>query len=160
MAVSLIEHSATETGPLPVAANTRIESGGIFCVNAAGQAVPGGDAAAVRIAGRAEAEFDNRTSDDHAGLAGDIQAHGKLGVFCLANSTGAAVTAASFGKVVFLENAFTARADNDGPGSVVLPVAGLCRGMRDGQVIVDLRQAAAFAEALTAANAYTDAATA
>lgn len=84
---------------LPLAAAVKIFQGTLVALNAAGNAVPAADTAALRVIGRAEEEVDN--SD---GSAGDLKINVKRGVFRFANSGTAAVDADDKGKMAFVED--------------------------------------------------------
>jgi hypothetical protein len=84
---------------LPLAAATKIFQGTLVAINAAGNAVPASDTAALRVIGRAEEEVDN--SD---GSAGDLKINVARGVFRYANSGTNAVDADDKGKICFVED--------------------------------------------------------
>lgn len=83
----------------PVAAATNIYAGTLVALDASGNLVNASDAAAIRVAGRAE-----ETVDNSAGSAGDLKATVKRGVFKFANSGSAAVDADDKGKICFVED--------------------------------------------------------
>lgn len=66
----------------PVAAATRIFTGSLVCLNAAGDAVPGSTATTLKARGVAQEHVDNRD-----GAAGDLRIETRRGVFPFANST-------------------------------------------------------------------------
>lgn len=115
---------------LPLAADTVIYAGTLVGLNASGQALPADDAAAIKIAGRAEETVDNTD-----GSAGDLTILVKRGVFRFANSGSAAIAAAHVGEVCFVEDDNTVA--NSGAGASV--PAGIVAGLDDDGVWVDNR---------------------
>jgi len=95
----------------PVAATTKIEAGKLACANAAGYAVEGSTAATLTALGRAE-----ETVDNSAGAAGDQRVQVRRGTFKFANSATNAVTQASLGKTVYIEDDQTVAKDNGAAG--------------------------------------------
>ncbi|OIO70885.1 MAG: hypothetical protein COS35_06520 [Zetaproteobacteria bacterium CG02_land_8_20_14_3_00_50_9] len=72
----------------PVAAATIIYAGSMVALNAAGNAVPAADTAALKVLGRAESQVNNA-----AGAAGDLKVTVKRGTFRFKNSGTAALAA-------------------------------------------------------------------
>lgn len=70
---------APARGTYPIAANTRLVKGTMVGPDASGNLVTG--TAAVRIAGKCSAHFDNRTGSEAGGLAGDLDGEVEYGVF-------------------------------------------------------------------------------
>lgn len=66
----------------PVAAGAKIYAGSLYCLNAAGYAVPGSTSATLKARGRAE-----ETVDNTGGAAGAKSVPGLRGCFQYANST-------------------------------------------------------------------------
>lgn len=88
------------TQAIPVKAGELINAGSLFGVDSSGRAVPADDATALRIAGRATAEFDNSA----AGSAdGDVSAYGERLTYTVANSAVTPLVAADILKPCFLE---------------------------------------------------------
>lgn len=83
---------------LPVAATTKIYSGSIVCIDAAGRAVAGANTAGLRVAGRAAKQADNTT-----GAAGAIFVDVDRGIFKYEAGTQAPV-AATVGFPVFVQD--------------------------------------------------------
>lgn len=83
----------------PLAAATVIFLGTMVALNAAGNAVPASDTAALRVVGLAEATVDNT-----AGAAGDLTIDVKRGTFKLENSAAQPLVAASKEKLCFVED--------------------------------------------------------
>jgi hypothetical protein len=98
---------------LLVAAATKIEAGKIVAVGADGYAVEASDAAGLIVIGIADETVDNT---DGADGAASVNVRRKK-VFCLKNSATAAVTQASVGSNVYVEDdetvAIAAGPDND-----------------------------------------------
>ncbi len=67
--------------PYGVAASTVIYAGSLFCINAAGYAVPGSVSTTLKAVGRAEETVDNSTGAD-----GDLSVTGRKGCFKFANA--------------------------------------------------------------------------
>lgn len=65
-----------------LAAATKIWQGGIACLNAAGNMVPGSTSTTLKALGRAPSTFDNA-----AGGAGDVTGEAEAGVFRFGNSS-------------------------------------------------------------------------
>ena len=95
----------------PVAAATKIEAGKLVCANATGYAVEGSTAATLTALGRAE-----ETIDNSAGANGALKVQVRRGVFKFNNSATNAVTQASLGKTVFVEDDETVAKDNGAAG--------------------------------------------
>ncbi|HBO4355093.1 TPA: hypothetical protein L4U31_002851 [Pseudomonas aeruginosa] len=66
----------------PLAAGVKIYAGSLYCLNAAGYAVPGSTSATLKARGRAE-----ETVDNTGGAAGAASIEGRRGCFQYANST-------------------------------------------------------------------------
>lgn len=98
----------------PIAAATTIYAGALVALNAAGDAVPGSEAATLTAHGRAEATVLN------AGAAGDKTVLVKKGVFSFANSAGAdQITRAEIGDDCFIvDDQTVAKTDDGGSRSV------------------------------------------
>ena len=103
--MSTVYQMATSAGeytqPIPVKAAVLIHAGSLFGVDSSGRAVPGDDATALRIAGRATVEADNTA----AGAAdGDITISAERLTYTVANSAVSALVAADILKPCFLES--------------------------------------------------------
>ena len=85
-----------------VAAATIIYAGSLVATDAAGNAVPATDIAAISIKGRA-----GETVDNSLGLAGALTISVKRGVFKYGNSTTHALAAADVGKTAYIEDEAT-----------------------------------------------------
>lgn len=83
----------------PVAAATVIFAGTMVALNAAGNAVPASDTAALKVVGRAEADVDNS-----AGAIGDKTVNAKAGCFRYSNSGTNAATKANIGGKAYAED--------------------------------------------------------
>ncbi|PKM31737.1 MAG: hypothetical protein CVV07_01085 [Gammaproteobacteria bacterium HGW-Gammaproteobacteria-11] len=82
----------------PVAAATRIFTGSIVCLNAAGNAVPGSTSATLTARGVAQEHVDNRD-----GAAGDKSVESRRGTFHFANSASAdEITRADIGELAYI----------------------------------------------------------
>lgn len=82
----------------PVAAATRIFTGSLVCLNAAGNAVPGSTSATLTVRGLAQEHIDNRD-----GAAGDLRIETRKGTFQLANSAAAdEITRADIGELAYI----------------------------------------------------------
>lgn len=130
---------------LGLAADAVIVAGELVAKNAAGNAVPASDTAALRVIGRAEADADNTDGD-----AGDVTVLIKRGVFQYDNGT-AALTAADVNKVCFIETS-TKVQSSGGTNNIV---AGLVIEVDDNGVWVDTTRStvpAAVAPTLTSTN--------
>lgn len=102
-----------------VAASTKIEAGKLVCNNGSGYAVEGADTASLITLGIAQ-----ETADNSGGSNGDINVMVRRGkAFWLANSATAAVTIASIGANVVIEDDETV-ALASGPTNDI--VAGKC----------------------------------
>lgn len=89
------------TQAIPVKAGEIINAGSLFGVDSSGRAVPGDDASALRIAGRATAEADNTA----AGAAdGDVTVYGERLTYTVSNSAVTPLVAADILKPCFLED--------------------------------------------------------
>lgn len=115
-----------------VAASTKIELGKIVCANAAGYAVEGSTATTLTALGLAQATVDNS-----AGANGALTVEVKRGVFKFANSATDAVTQASVGKTVYIEDDETVAA-TDGGDPVTKSAAGKCLGVEADGVWVEV----------------------
>lgn len=146
---TVYEMSTTDgifTGAIPVKAAVLIAAGSLFGVDSSGRAVPGNDASALRIAGRATAEADNTA----AGAAdGDIKVNAERLCYAVANSAVTALTDADLLKPCFLE----------GPNTVCKtrvsdePLAGIFLGFDGDQVMVAVATGPlAVANALTSTD--------
>lgn len=82
----------------PVAAATKIYAGAQVCVNAAGELVPGANAAGLRAVGRAAEQVDN------TGAAGALSCDVQEGVFKWANSATKAIEAGDVGRYAYVED--------------------------------------------------------
>lgn len=88
------------TQAIPVKAGINIEAGSLFGVDSAGRAVPGSDASALRIAGRATSAADNTA----AGAAdGDVTVYAERLTYTVDNSAVTPLVAADILKPCFLE---------------------------------------------------------
>lgn len=92
----------------PVAASTTIYQGGLVCLDASGNAVPGAVSATLVARGRAE-----DTVDNSAGSAGDLNVRTTVGVFQFANDGVAAVTRAHIGDDCYILDDETVSSDDD-----------------------------------------------
>lgn len=118
---------------LPVAATTKVEMGKLACLNASGYAVEGSESATLTAVGRFE-----ETVDNSAGGNGDLCVDIRRGIFLFGNSGTDAVTQASVGKRVYIEDDETVSAtDNDGARSA----AGICLELTSDGVWVAVGQA-------------------
>lgn len=82
----------------PVAADAVIYTGGLLCLDASGNAVPGGTATDLTARGVCEERADNT-----GGAAGDISAPSRAGVFNFKNSAGAdEITRANIGDDAYI----------------------------------------------------------
>lgn len=108
--------------PFKVAASTKIEAGKMVAVNSAGYLVEASDAASIIVIGIAA-----ETVDNSAGSNGDLSCEVRRGeVYKLDNSGTAAVTIASVGSSVYVEDDETV-AIVSGPTNDI--VAGTCLGV-------------------------------
>ncbi len=82
---------------VPLAATTKIYLGTLVALNAAGNAVPASDTAALRVIGRAE-----ETIDNSAGAAADRSITVKPGIFQYQNDGTNAITKAHVGKPAYV----------------------------------------------------------
>jgi hypothetical protein len=96
----------------PVAAATKIEMGKLVCANATGYAVEGSTATTLTALGRSE-----ETVDNSAGADGDLKVQVRKGCFKFKNSATNAVTQASLGKTVYIEDDETVAKDAGGTKS-------------------------------------------
>lgn len=115
--------------PVPVAANAIIFAGAMLAANAAGFAVPGSESATLVALGRAEEKVDNT-----GGANGAKTVLCRTGrAFRYKNSALDAVTQASLGRVVYIEDDETVSASsNEGARSV----AGIMLGLEGNEVWV------------------------
>lgn len=111
-----------ELVPLKVAASTTIEAGKMVAVNSAGYAVEASDAAGIIVMGIADETVDNSAG---ANGAKTVKVRRKKS-FKLDNSGTAAVTQASVGSNVYVEDDETV-AIASGPTNDI--VAGVCMGV-------------------------------
>lgn len=114
---------------LLIAASTTIEAGNVVAVNAAGYAVEASDAAGITVIGVADETVDNSAG---ANGAKTVKVRRKK-AFKLANSGTAAVTQASVGSNVYVEDSVTV-AIASGPLNDI--VAGKCLGVESDGVWV------------------------
>jgi hypothetical protein len=121
---------------LPVAASTKLYAGNLAALNASGYLVAAADAANLRVIGRVENDVDNS-----AGSNGDLSVKVHRGVFRYDNSGSNAVTAASIGKKVYIEDDHTI-STSAGTNKIV---AGRCVDVDSAGVWVDTRLANAGA---------------
>lgn len=96
------EYTDSHDNIVPVEADTTLNSGGAVCLNAAGNAVEGGDTAGLRMAGTAVTDVDNSAGD-----AGDQSIAVRRGQSEFLNSEGDPVAQADAEKMVYLEDAKT-----------------------------------------------------
>lgn len=82
---------------VPLAAATKIFLGTLVALNAAGNAVPASDTAALRVIGRAEESVDNS-----GGAIGDLSILVKPGIFQYQNDATNAITKANVGKPAYV----------------------------------------------------------
>jgi hypothetical protein len=82
---------------VPLAAAAVIYAGTMVALNAAGNAVPASDTAALRVIGRAEESVDNS-----AGAAADLSVTVKPGIFQYQNDATNAITKANVGKPAYV----------------------------------------------------------
>ena len=108
-------HAFPERFTLPVAAATIIYQGSIVCKNSSGYAVPASTSTSLVAVGRAE-----KTIDNSAGSAGDLNVDVSTGVYKFANSSaGDAITIAERFKVVYLvDDQTVAKTSNSGARSI------------------------------------------
>ena len=120
----------------PVAAATKIEAGKLVCANATGYAVEGETATTLTALGVAM-----ETADNSAGAAGAIKAQVKRGAFKFKNSATNAVTQASLGKTVYIEDDETVAKDNGAAGEApaTKSAAGKCIELDSDGVWVEIR---------------------
>lgn len=112
--------TSAELVPLPVAAGVHLFAGAMAGIDATGNAVPGGPAAAA-VVGRAECEVDNRN-----GAAGDQTITARRGVFVFANSAGDdLVSLAQYRQPCYAVDDQTVAKTNTGGR----PLAGIVRGV-------------------------------
>lgn len=105
--------------PFKVAASTKIEAGKMVAVNAAGYLVEASDVASIIVVGVAD-----QTVDNSSGANGALSCNVRRGdVYCFDNSATAAVTQASVGSNVYVEDDETV-AIVSGPTNDI--VAGKC----------------------------------
>lgn len=107
----------------PVAANAVIFAGALLVANATGYAAPGSTAATLTALGRAT-QAKNNTGGADGAIAVEYE-RGKA--FKFKNSAGDAVTQASLGKEVFIEDDETVSGTNAGGNTQ--SVAGICLGV-------------------------------
>lgn len=113
----------------PVAAATHLYAGGIGCLDASGNLVPGSAVTTLTAVGRIEADFDNS-----AGVAGDIKGIVKEGDFVFENSASAdEITTAAVGNDCYIVDDQTVAKTN---GSSTRSVAGKVINVNDRGVIV------------------------
>ena len=93
----------------PVAAATKCFSGGIACLDVAGNAVPGSAALNLIAVGRFE-----ETVDNSAGQAGDLSVKIRAGEFRFDNSAGDAIDRTGIGKICYIEDDETVSATDGG----------------------------------------------
>ena len=114
---------------VPVAASTKVEAGKIAAVNAAGYGIEASDTASIVVVGSYV-----ETKDNSSGSNGDLTAKVRRGkAFKMKNSSTAAVTQASFGSSVYVEDDETV-ALASGPTNDI--VAGKCLGVESDGVWV------------------------
>jgi len=119
---------------LPLAAGAVLHAGGVACLDATGHLVPatsGAGAAGLVAVGRVEVGVSNA-----GGLAGDVTAVVRPGLFLLASATAAdAITQAEVGRVVYLVDDQTVAKTN---GGGTRAPAGVVWGLEHGQVWVEI----------------------
>ena len=131
MAERNTESRSGELLAVPVAASTKLEAGKLVCANATGYGVEGSEATTLTALGRAE-----KTVDNSSGADGALTAEVKRGVFKFKNSATDAVTQASLGKTVYIEDDETvSKTDNSSARSA----AGKCLGVDSDGVWVEIR---------------------
>lgn len=96
----------------PVAAATKIQAGGIVCLDASGNAVPGSTSAALKSRGVAF-----RSVDNSGGAAGDETVESQKGCFYFGNSATDAIDRADIGGTAYIEDDQTVAASNGDTGS-------------------------------------------
>ncbi|WP_319543163.1 hypothetical protein [uncultured Pseudodesulfovibrio sp.] len=112
-----------------VAANVVIEAGKMVAMNATGFAVPPADTAGLTVIGKADQRVDNT-----GGANGDKSvAVERKAAFLMKNSTTSAVTAASIGKVVNVEDSETVATTTT--NSIA---AGKCLGLEGSGVWIEI----------------------
>ncbi len=117
--------------PFKVEESTKIEAGKMVAVNAAGYAIEAADASGAIVIGVADA-----TADNSSGADGAITVNVRRGkVFKMKNSATAAVTIASVGSNVYVEDDETV-ALASGPTNDI--VAGKCLGVDSDGVWVEI----------------------
>ena len=118
-----------------VAAATKIELGKIACANAAGYAVEGSTSPSLTALGLAQATVDNS-----AGANGAQTVEVKRGCFKFANSATDAVTQASVGKTVYIEDDETVAKTDGAAGEdpATKSAAGKCLGVEADGVWVEI----------------------
>lgn len=106
----------------PVAATTKIYTGTIVCLNAAGYAVPGSTATTLKARGVAQQQVDNS-----AGAAGDLTIETRRGLFKFGNSaSGDLITIADINADAYIVDDQTVAKTN---GSSTRSVAGKICGV-------------------------------
>jgi hypothetical protein len=120
----------------PVAEATLIEAGKLVCANSDGYAVEGSTTTGLTALGRAE-----ETVDNTAGADGDVKAKVRRGAFKFANSATNAVTQASVGKTVYIEDGETVAKDDGAAGEnpATKSAAGKCIELDADGVWVEVR---------------------
>ena len=108
MSYNLSLSSGEFTGNIPVKAGAVIEAGGLFAVDATGNAIPITSVAGSTVVGRAENDADNTD-----GVDGAVSVLGRRGAMHLTNSGVTPLTAADFGQQVYAESPDTVRGDQD-----------------------------------------------
>lgn len=120
------------TQPIPVKSASLILGGSLFAVDANGLAVAGDAAGALRIAGRATAEFDNTA----AGAAdGDVKAYAERLTYSVQNSAVTPLVAADILKPCWLEGPNTVCKTRVG----TQPLAGTFLGFDGSLAVVQVR---------------------
>lgn len=146
MAYNAPEHPSSAYVVLGLAADAVIAAGELVARNAAGNAVPASDTAALKVIGRAECDADNT-----GGNAGDVEVTVKRGCFQYDNSGDNAVTKAHIGLVCYVEDKNTVASDK----GVNAIVAGVVHEVDDDGVWVDTtiaKPAPGVAPVLTSTN--------
>ncbi|GAB7078759.1 hypothetical protein [Megalodesulfovibrio paquesii] len=116
---------------LPLAAGAVLHAGGVACLDATGYLVPASTTLGLVAVGRVEAGVSNA-----GGLAGDVTAVVRPGLFLLASATAAdAITQAEVGRVVYLVDDQTVAKTN---GGGTRAPAGVVWGLEHGQVWVEI----------------------
>lgn len=115
----------------PVAATTKIFTGSLVCLNAAGNAVPGSTSTTLKARGVAQEQIDNLT-----GAIGDKRVETRRGVFPFANSTSTdEITRADIGANAYIVDDQTVAKTS---GTNTRSVAGVIRDVDSDGVWVEI----------------------